>query len=275
VFLYDSKLLRNKNNLEANMKTFEHQLGQYLDIGSARIYFEMTGEENKPVLLVLHGGFGTMEDLDEILGGWTDRFCILGIDSRGHGKSTMGRELLTYAQMQRDVEMILKHLHIDQLSILGFSDGGIVAYRLACFSNLKIDKIVTIGSRWHWKNADATRHILQAVTAESWRNKFPDTFEMYQRQNPERDFDRLAKSLVALWMDSAETGYPNENLQKINFPLLMIRGDKDPLTSVESLSELQKLIKDSSFFNVPGAGHAPFATQGEMIKICLREFFGS
>jgi pimeloyl-ACP methyl ester carboxylesterase len=199
----------------------------------------------------------------------------LGIDSRGHGKSTMGSEKLTDAQMQRDVEMVLSHLHISRLSILGFSDGGIVAYRLAAFSNLHIDKIVTIGSRWHWKNADSTRHILQAVTAESWRKKFPGTFEMYERLNPERDYDRLAKSLVALWMDSTETGYPNENLQKIDFPLLMIRGENDPLTSVEGFSELQSLIKNSSILNVPLAGHAPFATQAVMIKSSLRNFFGS
>jgi len=46
------------------MKTFNHQSGQYLNIDSGKIYYEMAGNENKPILLVLHGGFGTMEDLN-------------------------------------------------------------------------------------------------------------------------------------------------------------------------------------------------------------------
>src|SRR5450755_3055617 len=120
------------------MKTFNHQSGQYLNIDSGKIYYEMAGNENKPVLLVLHGGFGTMEDLNY-------KFNILGIDSRGHGKSTMGLQELTYERLQKDVERVLEKLDINEFSIIGFSDGGVVAYRLASFSNFRIDKIVTIG----------------------------------------------------------------------------------------------------------------------------------
>ncbi len=255
------------------MKIFNHQSGRTLSIDSAEIYYEVAGMQGKPVLLVLHGGFGSLEDMDDILDELSAQFYLLGIDSRGHGKSSMGSGTLTYARLQKDVEAVLADLHISRVNIIGFSDGGVVAYRLAAYSSLHIDRIVTIGARWHRKNAETTRHILEAVTAESWKNKFPDTYDLYQRLSPDKDFDRLAKSLVALWTDTTGTGYANEKLAGIHFPLLMIRGDNDPLTSVEALSELQKLVKDSSFFNVPAAGHAPFATQAEMIKIALRKFF--
>jgi pimeloyl-ACP methyl ester carboxylesterase len=161
------------------MKIFDHQSGQYLNIESGKIYYEVAGNENKPVLLVLHGGFGTMEDLNNILDELKHRFTIIGIDSRGHGKSTMGLQELTYERLQKDVEKVLEKLDVHSVSIIGFSDGGVVAYRLASYTNLKIENLVTIGSRWHWKNADATKDILGSVTAESWRTKYPETFEMY------------------------------------------------------------------------------------------------
>ena len=127
------------------MKKFDHQSGQYLEVGTARIYYEVAGTEGKPVLLILHGGFGSLEDTTSIHDALYPLFTVIGIDTRGHGKSTLGSEELTYQRVQQDVELVLQHLKIDRLSILGFSDGGIVAYRLAAFSNLRIEKMVTIG----------------------------------------------------------------------------------------------------------------------------------
>ena len=41
-----------------------------------------------------------------------------------------------------EVEKILKALGVSELNILGYSNGGTVAYRLAAFSNLKIKKML-------------------------------------------------------------------------------------------------------------------------------------
>jgi pimeloyl-ACP methyl ester carboxylesterase len=69
------------------MKNFDHSSGHYLNIESGKIYYEIAGTENRPVLLVLHGGFGTLEDLNDILTDLGEQFMLIGIDSRGHGRS--------------------------------------------------------------------------------------------------------------------------------------------------------------------------------------------
>lgn len=51
------------------MRLFDHHSGEHLNIGGARIYYEVTGNENKPALLFLHGGFGNIEDFNSILPG--------------------------------------------------------------------------------------------------------------------------------------------------------------------------------------------------------------
>lgn len=91
------------------MRNFNHNSGECLNIDGAEIYFEAIGREEAPVLLVLHGGFGTMEDFNIITEDLSNDFKIIGIDSRGHGKSTLGSKELTYAQIQRDTEKILEH----------------------------------------------------------------------------------------------------------------------------------------------------------------------
>ena len=129
------------------MRNFDHNSGEYLDVDGARIYYEVTGNENSPALLVLHGGFGNLEDFNSILPKLNKEFKVIGVDSRGQGKSTLGEQALTYEQIQKDVERVLAHLDIETVSIIGFSDGGITAYRLASLTSLNIEKLVTIGSR--------------------------------------------------------------------------------------------------------------------------------
>ncbi len=69
----------------------------------ANIYYEVTGNENSPALLVLHGGFGNLEDFNIVLPELESEFKVIGVDSRGQGKSTLGKQALSYEQIQKDV----------------------------------------------------------------------------------------------------------------------------------------------------------------------------
>ena len=198
------------------MKNFDHTSGETLEIDGANIYYEEIGDENSPALLLLHGGFGNLEDFKPLLPDLTKTFRVIGMDSRGQGKSKLGEQALTYERLQKDVERVLEHLNIDTLSILGFSDGGITAYRLASLTSLTIDKLVTIGSRWHLKNTEANREMFLQITGESWREKFPDMYDAYQKLNPEPDFDFLTQSLINMWLDSGPSGYPNDAVKGIS-----------------------------------------------------------
>lgn len=254
------------------MRRFDHHSGEYLEIDGARIYYEVTGNENRPALLVLHGGFGNIEDLNTILADLEEEFKVIGIDSRGQGKSTLGSRTLTYAQMQKDVERVLEHLNIDTLSIIGFSDGGVIAYRLASFTSLNVEKLVTIGAKWHQKNAEPLKEIYMKITGKSWREKFPDTYKAYCRLNAEPDFDVLAQSVVKLWLDTSSSGYPNEAVKNISCPLLIVRGDDDHLLSREAAVELSGMVKKSTLLNIPFAGHVAFQDQKEVFAAILNQF---
>lgn len=254
------------------MKNFDHNSGAYLDSDGAQIYYELTGNENRPVLLLLHGGGGSIEDFNAILPDLNQRFKIIGIDSRGHGKSTLNSTALTYEKIQKDVERILAHLGINKLSIIGFSDGGTVAYRLASMTSLHIEKLVTIGSHWHLKNTESVKEIFLKITSESWRKKFPSTYDIYQKLNPAPDFDFFTQSIIKMWLDSNSSGYPNEAVKNISCPLLIVRGDDDHLLLRDTVVELSGFIKNSHLLNIPFAGHVAFEDQKEIFMLSLNEF---
>jgi len=254
------------------MIKFSHNSGQCIEIDGANIYFEEIGYKDKPALLMLHGGYESVENLNSITPYLSKDFHIIGIDSRGHGKSTLGNKKLTYEQLQFDAETILKQLKIDAVNIIGFSDGGIVAYRIAANNNIKVNKLITIGSSWKNDDIEAIEDILKTITPETAKEYFPENVKDYYRLNPEQNLNKLIQSVIAMETDKTEKGHPNENVNNISAETLLIRGDNDFLVSLESLTELKTKIKGSSLLNVPFAEHVVHEEQPQVIEIILKQF---
>ncbi len=232
----------------------------------------MAQSADEPVMLMLHGGFGDIEDLNTMTSYLSEEFRIIGIDSRGHGKSTLGSKELTYEQIQFDVEAILKQLNITSINIIGFSDGGIVAYRIAASQRIEIKTLITMGASWSEKDVTKAEAMLKTLTPESVKEIFAKNVERYQRLNPEPDMDQLTQSVVTMELDKTETGHPNESVNSIAAKTFLVRGDNDFLVSLESLAELQAKIEGSSFMNVPFAEHVVYEEQPHVVEIMLKQF---
>ncbi len=254
--------------------SFNHRSGKYINIDDAKIYYEIIGNNNDtaPVLLILHGGLGNIEDFNDVISMIPDEYRIIGIDSRGHGKSTLGSKELSYELLQKDVEKILEYLNINNLTILGFSNGGTIAYRIAALTNLKINKLITIGAPWCTKHSDHLREAYSKLTSDIWKAHCPSDFESYNRLNPKPEFDHLFKQAVKMALDTGMTGRPNDRVQNISCPLLIVRGENDPVVSYSDLIELSKFVKNSQIINIPSAGHEAFKDQPTLFTAELNTF---
>ncbi|MDR1055025.1 MAG: alpha/beta hydrolase [Prevotellaceae bacterium] len=248
---------------------FNHKTGEYLEVDDADIYYEVIENAGKPTLLFLHGGFGNIEDFNSILSMFANDYRIVGIDSRGHGKSTLGPGKLTYKRLQLDVEAVVNHLQLKDIDIIGFSDGGIIAYRLAAANEIPIRKIITIGATWSLSDAELMEKIVADITLEDWKGYF---LNFYQLHNPQPDFDRFTKCVIEMWTDKTENGYPLESVENITVPTLIIRGNDDNSIPLESAVELAAKIKRSLLFNIPFAPHDAHNKYPQMFEIVAKEF---
>ncbi len=251
---------------------FNHQSKTCIEIDSAKIYYEELENPQKQPLIFLHGGFGNMEDFNGIIPLLKNEYRIIGIDSRGQGKSTLGEKGLTYARLEEDVRIIIEKLNLINSIIIGFSDGGIVGLRLASAKEISIEKLIVIGSTWHSKSLENSKHILGGITANSWKEKFPKTFEIYQRINPTSDFDKLTETIIPMWIDETESGQPNEKVEKITCPTLIVQGDKDFLVEKRHTLELSEKINDSNLANIPFCGHEVYVDQPELLMNIINQF---
>jgi pimeloyl-ACP methyl ester carboxylesterase len=251
---------------------FIREDGRHLAIGDARIWCGVGGDPTAPTLLLLHGGLGSVDDFDPLIPALAPRLRLVGIDSRGHGASSIGSEPLTYARLADDVEAVCAALGVEACDILGYSDGGIVGLRLAAAGWPRLRRLATIGATWRLTPDDPVRGLHASITPESWRAHSPAGYDAYHRLNPSPDFPGLIAAVGALWLDAGETGYPGDTVGRIACPVLLARGDRDELISRVESAELADRIAGAHLLNVPFAGHAVQAEAPELMAPLLLRF---
>ncbi|NQZ90187.1 MAG: alpha/beta hydrolase [Colwellia sp.] len=255
------------------MTAFNHLSGQYLQVNDAKIYFEVAGAQEGEPLVLLHGGLGNLTDFNEIISKLPNHFKFIGIDFRGHGKSTLGTSAMTYQQHQFDVEAVLEYLKIDLFSVIGFSDGGTTAYRMAINTPSRIKTLVTVGAPSQIDPKEPIFSLLSGVSSKKWREIFPESVSYYTEVNPTPNFDTLIKSVVSLWTDTEITGYPYESIKQIKIPTLIVRGDDDHLFSLKEAVNLREHIENSHFINIPFSGHEVHKDTSIYLLEVVKSFF--
>lgn len=236
------------------MAQFNHQQGRIIHIENAEIYIETLGNPKNFPIILLHGGMGNLTSFNPLVAYLKD-YYLVAIDSRGHGKSTLGNVPLSYQQLQSDVKTITDILNIKNYAVIGHSDGGIVALRLAAEGLSTINRIITIGANWRLMDNDPVKNIYQNISVEYWQQNFTQECEYYQNINRKPDLDLLFQQVKAMWLDQSARGYPCESIKNICCPVLICRGDHDELASLTHSQEIVNYIQSASLFNVPFTSH--------------------
>ena len=103
--------------------------------------FKQTGAG--PVVVIMHGLFGSLENLNVIAKALSEHYTIINVDLRNHGASFHENEM-SYLTMARDVLILLDELNIDKAHIIGHSMGGKVAMQIAMLDESRINKLVVL-----------------------------------------------------------------------------------------------------------------------------------
>lgn len=107
------------------------------------LHHQISGESSTEakVLFLIHGLFGSLDNLAVIARELSKHFKIVSVDMRNHGHSFHSEEM-SYEVMAQDVLKLADHLAIDDFSCLGHSMGGKVAMTMALQAPKRINRLV-------------------------------------------------------------------------------------------------------------------------------------
>lgn len=186
----------------------------YVKSGSASIYYEVFGEENREVVVLLHGNGESGRHFKKLIPLISDRYRVVSIDSRGHGNSDFGGSQLSLGTMAVDLVNVLEELGLNKVNVVGFSDGANIAMLTAIKNSDIINKIVLVGGNYNFWGLKPLTGVMIAVGYYcSYLGSYVDPR------------NRLNKEYFSLMFK--EPNLKRDSLKYIKAPALVINGDRD------------------------------------------------
>jgi pimeloyl-ACP methyl ester carboxylesterase len=234
------------------------EAGHYLSTRGIKLYYETYGQGDPLVMLHINGG--SINVFSYQIPFFSKNYRVIAVDSRAQGKSTDGRDSLTFEMMADDFNALLDSLHLDSCYVLGWSDGGISGLLLALRHPEKVKKLVVSGPNL-W--ADTTG--LQPFIFH-WLKSMADSMHRLP-PNPQTKND-----LKIVELDLREPHMTLEQLHGIRCPTLVIGGDHDAIPSFH-LWQISQHIPKSYLWIVPNSGHFVAVYKKNYFNAVVSDFF--
>lgn len=246
------------------------------------------GESDSPVLLMLHGLFGSSVNWTSIARGLADRYRLIVPDLRNHGQSPHDSRH-DYPAMVADLLRLLDAERVERVALVGHSMGGKVAMQLALHHRDRVDGLAVVDmapvSYTHdfqvvldgfaavdlaavTNRADADRQMaarveLPGVRAFLLQNLVKQGDDWGWRMN----IDALAAA------QSVITGFPEQPADaRYEGPCSFIYGELSDYVTPGYEPVIKGYFPAASLCPVSGAGHWVYAEQPQGFASCLARF---
>ena len=207
--------------------------GKTFNINGIEVYCEIYGK-GEPLLL-LHGNRGNISFFTLQIQEFSEYFQVIAVDSRGQGKTTDGDTIITYELMARDAAVLIDSLGLQDVYVVGWSDGANVGLELAKAYPEKVKRMAMFAG-----NYKIDEHSI--FSDDSYEN-------LIKRISIEDSTEWKLTNLLLHYPQLTQT-----DLQKITAPILVMAGEHDVIKD-EHTREMQKYLPNSELYIAKGATH--------------------
>lgn len=220
---------------------------------------------------------------------FSDRYRCIAYDHRGQGNSAITPSGYDVDNLTRDAVELIKLLDCGPCHFVGLSMGGFVGIRLALAYPEFLKSVILMDTSADPESfVKKCRYLLLAFIARWFGFKpvlkpvmaimFGKTWLANPEFAPEQeawkqvflDNDRVGATRAALGVIGRSDVHPQ--LDRISCPCLVIVGEDDVATGVESSIRIHEAVEHSSFKIIPSAGHLSNIERPEAVNTCIEEF---
>ena len=220
----------------------------HVEHAGARIWYGIVGH-GSPVIL-LHGGRASSLGWGHQVRALVARkHRVILVDSRGHGRSTLGEQPLSYALMAQDVAAVMDRLKLRRAAVAGWSDGAIVGIELSMRQPQRVSRLFAFGPNVN------RRHIEAPLPSPVLPLIGPRLSADYEAIAPDpRGFMRLGDAVAA--MQAREPDYTDAQLAALRGPAIAIAAaDHDEFITMRHFKYAAAAIPDARLLVLRKVSH--------------------
>lgn len=222
----------------------------YADAGDAKIYYEIYGK-GEPFVVLHGGGNGSLYEMYPFINELSKNYKVIAISTRGHGKSEIGKNPVTYEQRANDVMAVINAVTQDSVNIIAFSDGAYASYKVASMYPSRVKKLIAIG-------AGEQKPGLRKVIMNAKEFYAMDSLFWKQQLALMPEPQRLQEYLTGL-QDFYNTMTASKELfNSIKCPVLVMAGELDMNAPLATVIATYQMIPNSQLSIIPNGPHPVF-----------------
>jgi len=245
------------------------------------MYYEIHGDGSP--LVLLHGAMGTIDScFANLLPALAVARQVVAIELQGHGHTADVDRPLSYQQMAADCAALLQALGIDIADLVGYSLGGAVALQLAMQHPRLVRRVVFAGGASYRRDGlypemlEEPESAADNLTGSVWHKAY-----LRVAPDPSRWPDLVAKNFE---LDRTFAGWPDEDIQALAAPVLLIVGDSDIVRPEHTMKMFRLLgggvigdlagLPASQLAVLPGTSHVGLLDRVDWLQSMILEFLG-
>lgn len=214
-----------------------------IDVNNITLNYTKVG--NGDPIILLHGNGEDLHIFDPLVDRLKLHFTVYAVDSRNHGDSTKTKDW-TYEAMAEDIFQLIEKLQLKKVSIVGFSDGAIIALLLAIKHRDLFYKMVLLGV--NLKPTDFKKSIYKSLVDEYEKTQDPLVKMMLEQPNIEL-----------------------EELKNIETPTLVVSAE-DELFYRKVFKDMVKVMPNAKLKIMKNHDHGSYIINEDLLYPDLMEF---
>ena len=244
------------------------------------LHYIEVGDKQNPPLIFLHGILVFTQSYSEFIERLAEKYFVIGIDMRGHGRSTIGTEPYSHKLVADDVILVADEIGLDKFYVVGHSAGGFALLSIAKLYSDRLIKGVSIASLYNHEGIDYDEKNDDYLTRKGFmdnrnnRNNYTlKIFDRaYEKIGEHEKFDSTKKVMVD-YGTSMFPSYNKSDLRDIKTPILVIVAGDDNRIKPEHTIQMSRLIKNSKLEIIKGAPHFGILKRKKHINAVVDHIF--
>lgn len=220
--------------------------------------------DGKPVIL-LHGGLGNSDYFGLQVPALAEKYRVIVMDSRGHGRSTRDSRPYGYDLMAEDVIGLMDHLKIPKAAVVGWSDGAILGLDIAIHHPERLTKLFAFAANSN------TAGVADISTSKVFNAYIERTGTEYATLSPTpKDFQGFLDQIGKMW--ASQPDFTDAQLAAITTPTWIVDGDRDEAIKRENTEYMAAHIPGAGLLILPQVSHFAFLQDPEGFNAALLHF---
>lgn len=279
----------------------------------AEMHYRDEGNPDKAVLVMVHGGFGSLQNWEGWIEPLKNDYRLISMDLLGHGLTGGYPDKIYMRYSNRDaIHELLQKLNVEKYTVAGNSFGGGIALEIALKYPSEVEGLILVDSEGipNGENGYDASQFSQdkpvtpdqpEYTQLSWLEKLGTKFigpsvikmqlesMMYNKDMITDDFvnffgditryrgTREAQLLMfRQGLHLVSSGHPMDllpRLKELKMPVLILQGKEDTLVPMRVAEKFKSNIEKSDLVVVDEAGHMPMIEKPKETAKVVNDFF--